>query len=627
MIQLNNISLQRGGKTLLDESSLTIHPGQKFALVGHNGCGKSSLFKVLLNELSIDSGDVSINPQWRVAHMAQEVSDTQRMAQEYVIDGFAQLRQLQAEIEQAQQQNNGDQLAQLHSQLEAIDGYNIEYKAQALMHGLGFTAEDYYKPVSSFSGGWRIRLNLARALLMPSDLLLLDEPTNHLDIEAISFLEQWLKQYQGTVVLVSHDRDFIDGCCSHIAHIENKNITRYTGSYSDFEEQRAQALAQQQALYEKQQQQQAHLESFIRRFKAKASKAKQAQSRVKALEKMQTVAAVRASSPYQFAIEAQEKTSSPLVNWFDVNAGYGDKSIVKSCQLSILPHMRIGLLGQNGAGKSTLIKTLAGDMLEQSGEVTLGEHTNIAYFAQHQLEALDLNASAQTHLQRLSPKATEQSIRDFLGRFKLHGDMATEAIKPFSGGEKARLALAMVAWQKPNVLLLDEPTNHLDIEMREALADALQNFAGAVVLISHDRYLLRHCVDEFWLVEDGKLAKFEGDLNDYYQHQQNKDKAEQAKPSEKVGENKKQQRQQAAEKRKQLAPLNKIIKQCEKDLDKLNAEQQAIEEQLADTAIYEEANKAKLQTLLQQQAELQKQLADVEERWMEAQEELDDIKL
>jgi ATP-binding cassette subfamily F protein 3 len=450
---------------------------------------------------------------------------------------------------------------------------------------------------------------------------LLDEPTNHLDIEAIQWLEEWLQQYTGSVLLISHDRDFIDGVAKYIAHFEDHQIHLYKGSYSDFERQRAEKLSQQQSIYEKQQVRRAELQRFIDRFKAQATKAKQAQSRIKALERMQLVSAVREKSAYQFKIPCAEKTGSPLVNWFAVNAGYADKPILQECKFSILPGMRIGLLGANGAGKSTLIKTLAHEQNVLAGEVIESDHLKIGYFAQHQLEALDIHASPILHIQRLSSTASEQSIRDFLGSYRIIGDMALDTIENFSGGEKARLALAIVAWQKPNMLLMDEPTNHLDIEMREALAEALQAFEGAVVLVSHDRYLLRHCVDEFWLVEEGAVKTFTGDLNDYYELKKQQQITQKA-PEEKAKDNKKLGRQEAAQKRMQLAPITKGIKKLEEKMDKFQVRLDKARETLATTEIYEADKKNQLQQLLEEESICKTAIEELELEWFELQEQL-----
>ncbi len=621
MISVNQITLQRGGKTLLQNASLKIHSGQRVALIGVNGCGKSTLFQLILGNIHCDAGNVETPTGLRIAHMAQEIDAIDRQARDYIIDGHNPLRRLEAQLQQAEKENNNNAMAHIHAELDALDAYRINYQAEAIMLGLGFSTGDYTRPVASFSGGWRIRLNLARTLLCPSEILLLDEPTNHLDMEAIHWLEEWLQQYKGSVLLISHDRDFIDAVADGIAHVEDFQINLYKGSYSDFERQRAEKLAQQQSMHEKQQTRRAELQRFIDRFKAQATKAKQAQSRVKALERMQLVSAVREKSPYHFRIPCAEKTGSPLVNWFAVSIGYPNKPIVNGCKFSILPGMRIGLLGANGAGKSTLIKTLAKEQSILSGEVTESEHLKVGYFAQHQLEALDILASPLLHLQRLSPNASEQSLRDFLGSFRIVGDMALDTIENFSGGEKARLALAIVAWHKPNLLLLDEPTNHLDIEMREALAESLQEFTGAVILVSHDRYLLRHCVDEFWLVEDGKVETFDGDLADYY----NRKKMQEAKntqANDKPKDNKKQNRQDAAQKRVQLAPLTKAIKNLETQIEKCQAQLDDIRHQLSGTEIYEANKKSQLQKMLADEAQCKSKMEDLEIQWFEKQEEL-----
>ena len=610
---------------MFDHASLTIHAGQRVAIIGVNGCGKSTLFQLLLKELSVDAGEIEMPANLRIAHMAQEVSGIEREARDYIIDGHKVLRELEQALAQAEQEGNDMALASLHAQMDAIDGYRIKHQVEAIMLGLGFSSADYTRPVASFSGGWRIRLNLARALVCPSDVLLLDEPTNHLDIEAIHWLEEWLQHYPGSVLLISHDRDFIDAVASHIVHIEDQKIHSYKGSYSAFERQRAEKLMQQQSLYEKQQVRKAELQRFIDRFKAKATKAKQAQSRIKALERMQLVSAVREASAYHFQIPCAEKAGNPLVNWFNVDIGYPGKPVLRKCNFSIQPGMRIGLLGANGAGKSTLIKTLAQEQTILSGEAEASEHLKIGYFAQHQLEALDLDASPVLHLQRLSPAVTEQSIRDFLGSFRIHGEMALGNIRNFSGGEKARLALAIVAWHKPNLLLMDEPTNHLDIEMREALAEALQAFAGAVLLVSHDRYLLRHCVDEFWLVDEGQVRTFEGDLQDYYDLKKQQGQQRNNMVEEKKVENKKLGRQEAAQKRAQLAPLTKAVRSLENDMDKIQQQLDGIIDRLSGTDIYEAEKKSELQRLLAEEAALKAKMENLEQQWFEKQEVLQQL--
>ncbi|HET8709768.1 MAG TPA: ATP-binding cassette domain-containing protein, partial [Spongiibacteraceae bacterium] len=466
MIELQSIALQRGNKILLQDASLRIHPGEKTALVGANGAGKTSLFLLLMGRLQVDRGQLSIPTAWRIAHMAQEVAAGDRSALDYVIDGDTELRR----IEQALATETDDnKLAHLYADMDTIDGYTAGRRAEQLLLGLGFPQEKWQAPVSSFSGGWRIRLNLAQALMCPSDLLLLDEPTNHLDLDASLWLEQWLARYRGTLVLISHDRDFIDNTCEQIVHIENAQLTRYRGNYSSFERQRAERLAQQQIAYEKQQERIAHVQSFIDRFRAKATKAKQAQSRIKELERMEMLVPAHVDSPFDFAFPKPDRFSDPLLNLSQATLGYTGKPLLHSVNLSIHPGSRIGLLGANGAGKSTLLKSLAGALPLLDGERIEGEHLKLGYFTQHQLEALDLNASPALHVQRMSPQAREQDIRDFLGGFDFRGDMALSPIRNFSGGEKARLALALIVWQKPNLLLLDEPTNHLDLEMCHAL--------------------------------------------------------------------------------------------------------------------------------------------------------------
>lgn len=627
MIQLQNISLQRGAKFLLDAADLTIYPGQKIGLIGANGTGKSTLFKMLLGELHSDTGTLDIPKQWRVAHMAQEVGHTTRSALDYVLDGDIELRRLEREIVAAG--SNGEKLAHLYSEMENIFAYSAPARAQQLLNGLGFNPGDDARPVTDFSGGWRIRLNLAQALMCPSDLLLLDEPTNHLDLDATLWLEEWLKRYPGTLIIISHDRDFLDNIIDRIVNIEKQKLDNYSGNYSSFERQRAEKLAQQQASYEKQQERIAHVENYIRRFRAQATKARQAQSRIKELERMEKIAPAHIDSPFTFTFTCSDKMSVPLVHIARAKIGYGDKVVLDKVELSIRAETRIGLLGPNGAGKSSLVKTLAGSLQLLAGERTNGEHFKLGYFAQHQLEALDINASAALHIQRLAPSAREQEIRDFLGSFDFHGDRAFEPITHFSGGEKARLALAIIAWEKPNVLLLDEPTNHLDLEMRHALTMALQEFEGAVIIVSHDRHLLRNTVNEFLLVANGSVSEFDGDLEDYYRWmQQQKSTAvntekENVTISESDKIDKKAQRQHSAAQRAQLKPLTNKLKSLETQMEKLQTRLATIEIELSDTGIYDDKNKTKLQTLLVEQAKLQTQLDETEENWLAVSEEIE----
>jgi ATP-binding cassette subfamily F protein 3 len=654
MIEFNQVSLQRGIKPLLEKADLRIHDGQKLALIGANGAGKSSLFALLLGELGIDQGDLYLPSGWRIAHMAQEVEATERSAIDYVIDGDKEYRQIEQGIEHATCDN---ELADWHGKMDAHGGYNIRVEAEQLLHGLGFQQSDMARPVSDFSGGWRIRLNLAQALMTPSDLLLLDEPTNHLDLDATLWLEQWLNKYQGTLLFISHDRDFIDGVADHIIHLHQCSLTSYPGNYSAYERIRAERLAQQQVMHEKQQVRIAEIEKFVTRFKAKASKAKQAQSRVKELERMELIAPAHVDSPFQFEFPCHDKVSTPLLNIEDADIGYpaGEKSeqpvtILRKQNVSLVPGHRIGLLGANGAGKSTLIKTLCEKLPQLSGQRHEGEHLKLGYYAQHQLESLDVNASPVLMIQRLSPDATEQEIRNFLGGFDFRGDKALDICEPFSGGEKARLALALVAWQKPNLLIMDEPTNHLDIEMREALTMALQNFPGAIVVVSHDRHLLKATVDEYWLVEDGKVESFDGDLNDYHKHVQAKQadtnsvsgtgqlatNPNSAAPvsSEPVNsslnknagmsaQDRKEQKRLEAERRARLAPMRKELNKLEKRMEKLQSTLEECENQLADTSLYEAERKADLQKLLQQQGDAKSELEEVEMEWMELSEEME----
>jgi len=631
MIQLQNISLQRGPKFLLDAADLTIYPGQKVGLIGGNGTGKSTLFQMLLGKLASDTGTLDIPKQWRVAHMAQEVGHTSRSALDYVLDGDSELRRLEREIIAAG--SDGDKLAHLYGDMENIHAYSAPARAQQLLNGLGFNSGDDARPVTDFSGGWRIRLNLAQALMCPSDLLLLDEPTNHLDLDATLWLEEWLKRYAGTLIIISHDRDFLDNIVDRIVNIERQKLDNYSGNYSSFERQRAEKLAQQQATFEKQQERIAHVESYIRRFRASATKARQAQSRIKELERMEKISAAHVDSPFSFTFTCSDKMSVPLVHISGADIGYQTenseaKKILSKVELAIRAETRIGLLGPNGAGKSSLVKTLSGALPLLAGERTNGEHFKLGYFAQHQLEALDINASAALHIQRLSPMAREQEIRDFLGSFDFHGERAFEPITHFSGGEKARLALAIIAWKKPNVLLLDEPTNHLDLEMRHALTMALQDFEGAVIIVSHDRHLLRNTVNEFLLVADGKVSEFDGDLEDYYKWLLQERQAQAAAEEKYAPENenkvdKKAQRQQSAAQRQQLKPLTNKLKNLESQMEKYQTKLADIETQLGDSSIYDDKNKANLQQLLLDQAKVQQQLDEAEENWLLISEEIE----
>lgn len=629
MIRLENIKLQRGPQILLDDASLTLHPGQKIGFIGANGAGKSSLFALLQGQLTLDGGELYIPKEWRIAHMRQEIEDLERVAVDYVLDGDTHLRSIQKQLIQAEAEHDGEALAHLHTDWDNANGYTADARARRLLAGLGFSNEEMEKPVKHFSGGWQMRLNLAQALMCPSDLLLLDEPTNHLDLDAIIWLEDWLKGYQGTLILISHDRDFLDSVVDHIVHLEQQKLTLYKGGYSAFERTRAERLSQQQQAYEKQQAQRAHMESFITRFKAKATKARQAQSRIKALEKLEDLAPAHVDSPFNFSFRESDKISSPLLGLREAYLGYTDKTVLSAVKLQIMPGARVGLLGPNGAGKSTLIKTLAGELPLIKGHETQGENLAIGYFAQHQLDALDNQASPLLHLQRIAPTEREQTLRNFLGGFDFKGDRCDEAVVNFSGGEKARLALALIAWQKPNLLLLDEPTNHLDLEMRHALTMALQDFSGAVLVVSHDRHLLKSTTDEFLLIANGKIESFDGDLDDYtrwlidYRSKQQPNVQPTSLAEEKV--DKKAQRQQAANLRQKLAPYKKEADKLEKELEKIHNQLTTIEEQLADTSLYEAAQKDQLRKLLDQQTSLKTQQTSTEENWLMALEQLESL--
>ncbi|KJK15191.1 ATP-binding cassette domain-containing protein [Pseudomonas sp. NPDC087612] len=626
MIRLSNLTLQRGPQRLLEGAEMTLHAGQKAGLIGANGAGKSSLFALLRGELTPDSGNCQLPADWRIAHMRQEVDTLERLAVDYVLDGDARLRKVQADLAAAEAAHDGTALARLHIELDSADGYTADARARKLLAGLGFTNEQMDRRVGDFSGGWRMRLNLAQALMCPSDLLLLDEPTNHLDLDAILWLEDWLKGYPGTLLLISHDRDFLDAVVDHVAHVEQCKLTLYRGGYTAFERTRAERLAQQQQAYEKQQAQRAHMEKYIARFKAQATKARQAQSRIKALERMEELSAAHVDSPFDFVFRESEKISSPLLDLSEARLGYGDKTILEKVKLQLTPGARIGLLGPNGAGKSTLIKNLAGELEPLSGRLVRGENLSVGYFAQHQLDSLDNKASPLLHLQRLAPTEREQTLRDFLGGFDFRGARIDEPVVNFSGGEKARLALALIAWERPNLLLLDEPTNHLDLEMRLALTMALQEFSGAVLVVSHDRHLLKSTTDDFLLVADGKVETFDGDLDDYTRwlveyRQRNAPVSTAPVNADKT--DKKAQRQAAAALRQQLAPHKREADKLERELGTVHEQLAKVDASLADSALYEAARKDELRELLAQQAKLKVREGELEEAWMAALETLE----
>ncbi|AIK89435.1 ABC transporter ATP-binding protein [Glaesserella parasuis] len=632
MIFFTDLTLKRGQTILLEQANATIHTGQKVGLIGKNGCGKSSLFALLKNELQAEGGDASYPKNWSITWVNQETPALDISALDYVIQGDREYTQLTAQLEQANLENNGNLIATLHAQLDTIDAWTIQSRAATLLNGLSFSTEQLQLPVKSFSGGWRMRLNLAQALICRSDLLLLDEPTNHLDLDAVIWLERWLSNYRGTLLLISHDRDFLDPIIDRVLHIEQQKLFDYTGNYSSFEIQRATKLAQQNAAYQQQQQKITHLQKFIDRFKAKATKAKQAQSRVKALEKMELIAPAYADSPFSFEFREPLSLPNPLLMMEKVSAGYGERTVLQSVKLNLVPGSRIGLLGRNGAGKSTLIKLLAGEIQAQSGHTQLAKGVQLGYFAQHQLDTLRADESALWHLARLAPEKTEQELRNYLGGFAFHGDKVKQAVSSFSGGEKARLVLALIVWQRPNLLLLDEPTNHLDLDMRQALTEALTQYEGSLVIVSHDRHLLRSTVNEFYLVHDGKVEEFNGDLEDYQKWLNELNaQLEFAKKAdnptachnENSAVNRKEQKRQEAELRQQAAPLRKKLTQLEKELEKLTASLTTLEETLASPEIYDVENKAKLTDTLAKRVATKKQLEEVEMEWLEVQEQLE----
>jgi len=624
MISLQDISLRLGSQLLLDEVGLTIYAGQKIGIIGRNGTGKTSLFKLLMGELSPDTGELDFPKDLRKSQMRQETKSSSRSAVDYVTDGDSKFRAVEKQIAQAEQANDDHKLAQLHSELDLLDGWTRQNRAEQLLSGLGFPPEDFSRTVKEFSGGWRIRLNLAQALMMPSDLLLLDEPTNHLDLEATLWLQQWLLRYQGTLLLVSHDRSFLDAVVSHIVSFENKKLYLYRGNYSDYEKQKAERMAQQQAEYAKQQIRKKEIESFVRRFRAKASKARQAQSRIKELTRMVDIAPAHIDSPFHFKFLVPEKLPDSLLASDKIAIGY-DSPLIQNFSINIRSDSRIGLLGSNGQGKSTLLKVLAGKLPLLGGEINRSDHLKIGYCAQHQVDELDISSTPMKIIQKLSNNVREQEIRNFLGGFDFRGDRVTETIEHFSGGEKSRLALALVVWQKPNLLLMDEPTNHLDLEMCHSLTVGLQAFSGALILVSHDRHLLSNTVDQFLLVKDGKLDFFEGDLNDYEKLLLENNKSNNKSIKVKEGKlNKKEARQLSAEKRFQLKALRAKAKKLEKEITLKQNSLSVIEEKLAESLLYEDDQKDELNNFLQERAQLVSTTSGLEEEWLRAIDELEE---
>jgi ATP-binding cassette subfamily F protein 3 len=619
------MTLARGSRRLIEDASLQIHAGWRVGVVGANGSGKSSLFALLRGELHTESGDCEVPRDWRIASVAQETPPLAQPAIEFVLDGDEQLRATERALAAADAAHDGHALAELHARLEAIDGYAARARAAGLLAGLGFGPDDLSRPVSDFSGGWRMRLNLAQALISRADLMLLDEPTNHLDLDAVVWLERWLANYRGTLLLVSHDRDFIDASVTHVAHLERGALTLYTGNYSSFEEQRAARLAVQQAMFEKQQREIAHMTQFVERFRAKASKARQAQSRLKALDRLEHIAAAHVDAPFDFEFPEPERAPDPLLALDAAAIGYPGRTVIESLQLALRPGARLGLLGPNGAGKSTLIKALAGTAPLLGGRRVAGHGLAIGYFAQHQVEQLRGEESPLWHLVREDPKAREQDLRNYLGGFDFRGEMADAPVAPFSGGEKSRLALALLVRRRPNLLLLDEPTNHLDLEMRHALTRALAGYDGSLVLVSHDRALLRTVCDSFLLVADGRAEPFDGDVDDYLrwliERRENAPATAGAAAAAADRESRRASRESAAAERQQrLAQRRPLIKestQIETRLARHETERKALETQLADPQFYSARQPAEIQAASKRCGELAALIADDEERWLE----------
>ena len=629
MLNFSNVALRRGPRVLFSGATFSLFRGEKVGITGENGSGKSSLLALVLGELQTDAGNFEMPSQLAIAHVSQELGAGGQPAIEFVLDGDAELRAIERAMAEAERSDAGARLGELHARYAAVGGYDARSRAGRLMHGLGFTPADESRPVSAFSGGWRVRLNIAQALMCRSDLLLLDEPTNHLDLDAILWLEEWLREYPGTLLLITHDREFLDRVVNRIVNLEHGQARAYRGNYSVFEEQRAAALAQQSALYARQQREIKHIESFVERFRAKATKARQVQSRLKALERMQRIATAHVDSPFEFSFARPDKLPRPLLVLEDQSAGYDGRLVLERINLTLLPGDRIALLGRNGAGKSTYMKLLAGELEALGGTRTDARDLRIGYFAQHQLEQLKAQESPLQTLRRVggvrAARATEQELRDFLGGFGFRGDRVFEPVAPFSGGEKARLVLALITYLRPNLLLLDEPTNHLDLEMRQALTVALQDYEGAVVLVSHDRHLLRSVASEFYIVHQGRAIPFDGDLEDYARWLSDTDASRQpqARDETKSAEARKQRKREEAEARNRLSPLRAAVAEWERELDRLARERAEVHAALSSSELYADARSERLRDLLAAQARLARETEAAEAAWLESNERLE----
>ena len=617
MLSFTNLSLRAGTELLFEDVSFTVYETNKIGLVGANGSGKTSLFRAILGDLDSYDGNINYPKDLRIANLAQEVPATEEISLDYVLSGDEDLAKVNIAIEDAQKSGNTNLLGDLYAEYETLDGYSAKSRAEKLMIGLGFASTDLAKPVRDFSGGWRVRLNLAQTLMQPSDLVLLDEPTNHLDLDAIIWLVNWIKSYKGAVILISHDREFLDDCADSIAYLDKKSIDLYPGNYSDFETKRASKLAEIEKNYAKQQREISHIQNFVRRFKAKATKARQAQSRIKALERMEKIAPAHIDSPFKFAINEAEKNSDPLLVLDEASIGYSSP-ILQDLKIVIRPRDRIGLLGSNGEGKSTLIKSLNGELALISGSKIAGKNLKIGYFSQHQVDDLDLNKNALHHIQDLDKEVSEQGVRNFLGGFNFKGNKITSSVDLFSGGEKARLALAKIVFKKPNLLLMDEPTNHLDIDMRQALTLALQSFSGAIILISHDRHLLANTVDEFMILKDGSLDVFKGDLEDYRRIILGKT-ALQKKQTREV----KQKKQTVKIEKKEMRQIRSEIFKIEKRLERFQRKINEIDQELSSSDVYKKDSVINVQSLLRDKIEISAQIESLEEEWLKFNSKID----
>ena len=638
MLAIQNLSIRAGTKPLLDSASLSIHPGQKIGLVGKNGAGKTTLFKTILNEVPIDAGQIAVPANWLIGCVEQETDSREENALQFVSYGDTLYAACHQKVQACEAAEDHEGLVKAYDEMDKISGYEVPNKTRQLLYGLGFSDADFAKNFAKFSGGWQVRLKLARALMQRSDLLLLDEPTNHLDIEAVNWLEQWLKSYTGAILVISHDRDFLDQVVQGIAQIHEQKLHFYSGNFAAYERQRNEQLMQQQALHEKQKQQMQHLKSFIERFKAKASKAKQAQSRVKALSRMEEVAAVQATNPFRFEFVSPEHQPDPMAYIESVSFAYGDTPILNEVDLVLRKGDRIGLVGMNGSGKTTLLKQIVGDLNPQSGKVILSKGVKIGYFAQHQLDSLQTEQSPLQHLLALNKsedtfedRITDQSARDFLGQFGFSNNQCLDSIKHFSGGEKARLALARIVFQQPNLIILDEPTNHLDMDSRDALDMAIQEFSGAIILVTHDKHLLASISDQFWWVHNGKVTNIHGDLDSYLQEQLKAVKAQQQEQkATKSVTSKKELRQQSAMTRKQLEaklrPYSKELQKLEAQLESLQTELDGCHAKMEEASLYDDENKDELAACILKESECRQKVEQLEERWLELEVSIEEVK-